>query len=100
MRLRKRGSQHLHRRKRMDNIAHGAEPHDQQPFDLTGGSNIESIRLETHMPKTRGFDAHLFLGVRRERIMSLVEWFFASPTIAPPPPYSASVSRSGTESTV
>src|SRR5258706_15723661 len=82
--------QHVNRGQRMDHISHGAEPNNQQPLNFSFGSNIKTRRLETHG----------CLGPSRERMISLVEWSFGSPTIATRTPYSATASRSRTESAV
>ena len=84
-RLRKRLAQSLSRRQCVDNVAHRAQAHDEQPFEVRN-----TFRL-------RNQD---FLGESRERMIPLVEWSFGSPTISTRPPYSATTSRSGTVSAV
>ena len=63
---------------------HRAQPHHEQPVDL-----LPAIRHDQD-----------FLGESRERMISLVEWSFASPTISTRPPFSITTSRSGTDSAV
>ena len=70
-----RGRRRGHRRHRVDDVAEGAQPDDQDPHRR-----------------------RLAVGIRASR--SRVEWSFGSPTIAVRPPYAATMARSGTDSTV
>jgi hypothetical protein len=69
----------------MDDVAHGAQAHNEQALNIHSAFR----RLDQD-----------FLGESRERMISLVECSFASPTISTRPPYSATASRSGTDSAV
>src|SRR5208282_1014258 len=78
-------------RQRVDNVAHGAEPHNQDPRRLLpllraiSGRNASAC----HAHDRRG---------PMERMISVAEWFFVSPTISTRPPTSRMASRSGTDS--
>ncbi len=68
----------------MNYIAHGAKANNQYALDAA----CRRLTLQDG------------LGKRRERMISLVEWSLGSPTISTRPPYSSTVSRSGTDSAV
>src|SRR5437764_1504751 len=76
-RLRKGFAQSVRSGQRVNHVAHRAQPHNEQPLDL-----LTTIRHDQD-----------FLGESRERMISLVEWSFASPTISTRPPFSITTSR-------
>src|SRR6476661_5993130 len=77
-------------RQSMQNVAHGAQPHNQD----FGHSRLPSNSFFGRSFFSRSFLSRSFLS------RSVVEWSFGSPTIATRPPQAITTSRSGTLSAV
>src|ERR1044071_252019 len=80
-----RGADRCGGRQSMQNVAHGAEPHNQ---------DFGHSRLPGNSFFGKSFLSRSFLS------RSVVEWSFGSPTIATRPPQAITTSRSGTLSAV